>query len=533
MGGRTQRTVATLAPDDEPGGGHGAGDDPEDAGVRGCGAFAVDHHLLGDPIDDVALLPGEVVVVLDVQEHLGTEVTGDMAVDEFVVGRRVTPHELHGRPVFLAFHRIEVEPGEPLVVLGQLRVHGHGELAVVVADGRAGASASAVGQQGQVFARGQGQRRRIRRGSTVGPRLGQDPEGAELDEVVPAPAGPKLGPGAVTVPPGRRADVPIGVHDPVFAAVLEGRPDTEAGLAFDGADQFLVPFGQRRGGPIEDREFHAAGDVHADGVGDHGTAGREDAADRQSVADMGVGHQGPGDRDGQFAGAGHLGQGLCLQILAPLTPGRSAGDERLGHGQKGTREPAPEFVAGVRRGIPQHRLDGFGDPLLVVPGEAVPGDEGQGGADRISRRHAHLDEVFFVHGIWIRSGSDLHPPDGGGDRFRGHGDREELPEDHGLSAGVVAGCGGGEAASAGDGQRQQQLVGEVLFDRGSAGDEGLCGRDGVARDLLGPDARGSEAREHVGEPVAGRADMHRVPGSEGLGMFLDGAAIGFEGQSSP
>ncbi len=47
----------------------------------------------------VRLLPGEVVVVLDVEEHLGAEPAGDVAVDDGVVGGGVAAHEVHRLPV--------------------------------------------------------------------------------------------------------------------------------------------------------------------------------------------------------------------------------------------------------------------------------------------------------------------------------------------------------------------------------------------------------------------------------------------------
>ena len=54
------------------------------------------------PFDDVRLLPREVVMVLDVEDHLRAELLRDVLVDERVVRRGVAAHQLHRGPVFLA-----------------------------------------------------------------------------------------------------------------------------------------------------------------------------------------------------------------------------------------------------------------------------------------------------------------------------------------------------------------------------------------------------------------------------------------------
>ena len=78
---------------------------------------------------------------------------------------------------------------------------------------------------------------------------------------------------------------------------------------------------------IEHGEFDAAGDVHADGVGDDGVIGGEHTADGQTVADMGIGHERGGDGDGQLAGVLHLLERVGVQIRAPL----AVGDVLTGH----------------------------------------------------------------------------------------------------------------------------------------------------------------------------------------------------------
>ena len=129
---------------------------------------------------DVALLPREVVVVFQVEEDLQAQVLGDVLVDERVVGGCVLAHQLHRGPVFLAFGGIEREPGEVLVLLRQVRVLLHRELAVVVAHRRAGAATPAVREERNVFAGRQ---------TVDGLTRSKD---TELDEVVAAATGAEL-----------------------------------------------------------------------------------------------------------------------------------------------------------------------------------------------------------------------------------------------------------------------------------------------------------------------------------------------------
>ena len=65
-------------------------------------------------INDVLLLPREVVMVLQIEQHLRAEILGDVTVNARVVRRGVLAHQLHRVPVFLALLRIERQPREPL-----------------------------------------------------------------------------------------------------------------------------------------------------------------------------------------------------------------------------------------------------------------------------------------------------------------------------------------------------------------------------------------------------------------------------------
>ena len=119
---------------------------------RGC-SFAVNDDFLFDTVDDVPLLPGEVVMVFQVQQHLGPEIGGDVLVDERMVRGGVTAHQLHRRPVFLAFLGIQRQPGQPLQLARQVWELAEGELAVVVAHGGTRAAAAAVREQCHVSSR--------------------------------------------------------------------------------------------------------------------------------------------------------------------------------------------------------------------------------------------------------------------------------------------------------------------------------------------------------------------------------------------
>jgi len=68
------------------------------------------HDLALDAVDDVPLAPGKIVVVLDVEQNLETQMPRDVAVDQVVVCSRIASHQLHCRPVFLSVGVGEVEP---------------------------------------------------------------------------------------------------------------------------------------------------------------------------------------------------------------------------------------------------------------------------------------------------------------------------------------------------------------------------------------------------------------------------------------
>ena len=95
-------------------------------------------------LNDVLFFPREVVVVLQIQQHLRFEVSRDMAVDAGMVRRRVSAHQFHRIPVFLAFLRIEREPRKSFQFARQIGKLAERKLAVMIAHRRARAATAAV-----------------------------------------------------------------------------------------------------------------------------------------------------------------------------------------------------------------------------------------------------------------------------------------------------------------------------------------------------------------------------------------------------
>ena len=67
-----------LAAHDIAGRRHRAGDDPEHTGTGGRCALAMHDHLALLAVHNVALLTREVVMVLDVEDHVRAELFGDV-----------------------------------------------------------------------------------------------------------------------------------------------------------------------------------------------------------------------------------------------------------------------------------------------------------------------------------------------------------------------------------------------------------------------------------------------------------------------
>ena len=150
---RVQRLRVALAAHDKSRRRHRAGNDAQHARARRRRAFAMHDDLALHAVNDVLLLPREVVVVLQIEQHLRAEVLRDVPVNARVVRRRVLAHQLHRVPVFLAFLRIERQPREPLQFARQIRELVERDLAVMIAHRRARAATAAVRQQRHVSSR--------------------------------------------------------------------------------------------------------------------------------------------------------------------------------------------------------------------------------------------------------------------------------------------------------------------------------------------------------------------------------------------
>ena len=165
-------------------------------------------------------------------------------------------------------------------------------------------------------------------------------EAVELDEVVAAAAGAKLTPGTVLVLARDGAHGPVGIQHAVLAAVAEPGPNPKAGFVFDGAGEPVLPTFQIAQRQVQHRHLHATGDVHTDGVGDDGIVRGEHTANGQPVAEVGIGHEGTGDRHGQQAGLIHLCHGFGFQVRAPLTIGNGCRPRRWRGLKQDLGEPA-------------------------------------------------------------------------------------------------------------------------------------------------------------------------------------------------
>ncbi len=143
-------------------------------------------------------------------------------------------------------------------------------------------------------------------------------ENSELDKMVSASARAELRPRAIFVLFRDRADRPIRVQHFMRAALLEIRADAETRLRLDGAREailFVFQIAQRN---IQHRHLHAAGDVHADGVGNHRVLRGQHAADGQAIADVRVRHERARDRHRQQTRLFHLHHRVVFETFAPL-----------------------------------------------------------------------------------------------------------------------------------------------------------------------------------------------------------------------
>ena len=255
----------------------------------------------------------------------------------------------------------------------------------MLADRRARAPRPGVGQEREVVAGGKAERSGL---------VGRDRERAELHEMVAAAARAELEPRAVAEPLRHRRDAPVLVEHGVLPrprprdAVVppELSPDAEPRLGFEGRGQPIRLRVEPQRGEVEDRQLHPAGDVHAHGVGHHRLLGGQDTADRQTVADVGVGHERACHRDRQPHRRLHLGHRRGVDVHAPLSPwnGLVARPQRGERGRLGRtqfrergRERAEVRIGGERLGRGD---DPRQDATGIVGGDAR--------ATRLAHHHA-------------------------------------------------------------------------------------------------------------------------------------------------
>src|SRR5207237_9125539 len=122
------------------------------------------------------LSPREVVMILDVEQHVYAERPRDMRVNERMIRRRIFSHQFHGRPVFLARVTRQIQPREMGELLRQFRMQIARAAAGVLGHLRDRAAAARETEQRDVLARAESD------------RVVKDAEASELDDVVAAPA---------------------------------------------------------------------------------------------------------------------------------------------------------------------------------------------------------------------------------------------------------------------------------------------------------------------------------------------------------
>ena len=169
------------------------------------------------------LTPGEVVMILDVEQDLDAQRTRNVRVNERVIRRGIPAHQLHRRPVLLARFSREIEPRQMRQFLRQLGMELARQPAVVLRDLRTRAAAAGVAEEREVLAAREPR------------RVVEHRELAELDEVIAAAARAELRPGAILQLRGHARHPPIGVHDVVLPARSERGADAETRLTLERA----------------------------------------------------------------------------------------------------------------------------------------------------------------------------------------------------------------------------------------------------------------------------------------------------------
>ena len=150
---------------------------------------------------------------------------------------------------------------------------------------------------------------------------------------------------------------------------------------------------------IVDGEFHSAGDVDADRVRNHCIVRREHAADWESVADVGVGHECPGDRDRERTGVRHLFHRFRFEALTPLAPRCEIGTWRKRWAVYCASQLSTQPVGEERSRVGYNVEEVSLELCAVVSLRDEVLDELVRELERLAEWNAQANQVFRVHDI--------------------------------------------------------------------------------------------------------------------------------------
>ena len=220
--------------------------------------------------------------------------------------------------------------------------------------------------------------------------------------MIPAATGPQLLPSEIAQPAGHTADRPVLVHHRMLGRLFPGASGTKQRPALQGAvERSAVGWIVCRHNidrQIGDRQLNPAGDINPNAIRDDSIIACQDTADRESVTDVSVRHQGGRHRNRQAASVSHLLVGGPIEIDTP---------------------------AGVVDRILQ----------TVAAGRLVENRLGQRRPDRIVQERLRLANQLRNHLLWLATcpalaGSDLNATDGDGHAIGGHSKFNQLATVH-------------------------------------------------------------------------------------------------------
>ena len=210
--------------------------------------------------------------------------------------------------------------------------------------------------------------------------------------MISAPAGAKLGPGAVFILFRHRADRPIGVQHRVLAAIFKRGTNAEARLCLNGTRKTILLVLQVACGKIEDGHFHAAGDIDADGIRNDGIVRGQHAADGQAIAHVRIRHQGSRHENRQQTGFLHLHYGVVFKALAPLAIFDRLGPRRRRRAEQRLGEFPAQRITRKGRRIGHDGRDFLVQARFVAATEDKFGDKVRRAAGGLTERNAEPEK---------------------------------------------------------------------------------------------------------------------------------------------